>query len=207
MNLEKLKDAEAYFYELYPKGFEDEAMAVIRKRHNTAKISEQVHEMFSKDKFGQPELICEAYSKIVSKSSLISLFEKPKVRDMVKGMSVGQKDMLSIALYELLYGDKKEGFNDLIEILAENKLAKWSLVSLLPYYFYRDKEYFIKPTTTKNVIKHFELPDLVYKPRPSFEFYEAYTKVLEQMKKKVNINTTDNAAFTGFLMISMEDNS
>lgn len=205
MNLEKLKDAEAYFYELYPKDFEDEALAEIRKRHNTAKISEQVHEMFSKDNFGMPELICENYAKIVSKSSLVSLFEKPKVRDMVKAMSLEQKDMLSIALYELLFGDKKDGFESLVEVLVHNKLAKWSLVSLIPYYFYREKEFFIKPTTTKNVIKYFEIEDLVYKPRPSYEFYSAYKKVLNKMKKEVKLNSKDNAAFTGFLMMSMEE--
>lgn len=205
MNLEKLKDAEAYFYELYPKDFEDEALAEIRKRHNTAKISEQVHEMFSKDNFGMPELICENYAKIVSKSSLVSLFEKPKVRDMVKAMSLEQKDMLSIALYELLFGDKKDGFESLVEVLVHNKLAKWSLVSLIPYYFYREKEFFIKPTTTKNAIKYFEIEDLVYKPRPSYEFYSAYKKVLNKMKKEVKLNSKDNAAFTGFLMMSMEE--
>ncbi len=205
MNLEKLKDAEGYFFEIYPKGFDDEALAVIRKRHNTAKIAEQVHEMFSKDSFGQPELICENYAKIVSKSSLISLFEKPKIKDMVKAMSTAQKDMLSIALYELLYGDKKDGFESLVEILAENKLAKWSLVSLIPYYYYRDKEYFIKPTTTKNILKHFEIPELVYKPRPSYEFYEKYSKILTNMKKYVSLKEKDNAAFTGFLMMSMEE--
>jgi hypothetical protein len=205
MNLQKLKDAEVYFYELYPKGFDDEGLSQIRKRHNTAKISEQVQEMFAPDNFGQPELICENFAKIVSKSSLISLFEKPKVRDMVKGMSIAQKDMLSIALYELLFGDKKDGFESLVDILVENKLGKWSLVSLIPYYYYREKEFFIKPTTTKNIIKYFEIENLIYKPRPSYEFYTAYKKILQKMKKKVKINTKDNAAFTGFLMISMEE--
>ena len=44
---------------------------------------------------------------------------------MIKGMSLEQKDMLSIALYELLFGNKKDGFESLVEILAMNKLAKW----------------------------------------------------------------------------------
>ncbi|WP_428738780.1 hypothetical protein [Sulfurimonas sp.] len=204
MNIQKLKEAEAHFYGLYPDGFEDEALLAVKKRHNTPKISEQVHEMFAKENFSDPDLICENYAKIVSKSSLVSLFEKPKVRDMVKVMSMEQKDMLSIALYELLFGDQKEGFEGLVEILALNKLAKWSLVSLIPYYFYREKEFFIKPTTTKNIINYFEVPDLVYKPKPSYEFYKEYKKVLQKMKKEVKINTNDNAAFTGFLMIVME---
>ena len=74
------------------------------------------------------------------------------------------------------------------------------------YYNNRQKEYFIKPTTTKNVIKYFEIKDLVYKPTPSFEFYDSYKKVLNEMKKNVHKSLyPDNAAFTGFLRIVMED--
>jgi hypothetical protein len=206
MNLNKLKDAENYFFELYPKGFEDEALQVIIKRHNTAKIGNEVQELFSKDNFAMPQLICDNFAKIVSKSSLISLFEKPKARDMIKNMSIDQKDMFSIALYDLLYEDKKDGFESMVEILALFKLAKWSIISLIPYYFARQEEFFIKPTTTKNIIKHFELENIVYKPKPSYEFYVEYKKILNKMKSKVDKRITqDNAGFTGFLMMSMEE--
>ena len=74
------------------------------------------------------------------------------------------------------------------------------------YYNNRQKEYFIKPTTTKNVIKYFDIKDLIYKPTPSFEFYDAYKKVSNEMKKNVHKSLhLDNAAFTGFLRIAMED--
>lgn len=209
MNHQKLKEAEAYFLELYPQGFEDVGLLPIIKRHNTAKIGEQVREMFSKENFTQPDIICANFTKIVSKSSLISLFEKPKVRDMIKDMRMERKDMLSIGLYEMLYGNKKEGFDIMVEILSFYTLAKWSLVTLISYYFYRDKEFFIKPTTTKNIITFFEIEGLVYKPRPSYEFYIQYTKVLKTMKKEVSkkISPNDNAGFTGFLMMSMEEES
>ncbi len=207
MNLEKLKNAEAYFLELYPEGFQDIGLQPIIKRHNTAKIGEQVRELFAKENFSQPELICENFAKIASKSTLISLFEKPKVRDMVKSMRMERRDMFAIGLYELLYGDKKEGFETLVEVLSFYGLAKWSLVTLIPYYFYRDKAFFIKPTTTKNIIAFFEIEGLVYKPKPSYEFYIAYTSVLEKMKANVGakISHDDNAAFTGFLMMAMEE--
>ena len=38
MNLEKLKEAEAYFLELYPQGFEDVGLLPIIKKHNTANV-------------------------------------------------------------------------------------------------------------------------------------------------------------------------
>ncbi|MCD8545476.1 MAG: hypothetical protein LRY52_11780 [Sulfurospirillum cavolei] len=207
MNLEKLKNAEAYFLELYPEGFQDIGLQPIIKRHNTAKIGEQVRELFAKENFSQPELICENFAKIASKSTLISLFEKPKVRDMMKEMRMERRDMFSIGLYEMLYGDVKEGFEIVVEVLSFYGLAKWSLVTLIPYYFDRAKAFFIKPTTTKNVIAFFEIKDVVYKPKPSYEFYIAYTSVLENMKANVGekISHDDNAAFTGFLMMAMEE--
>ncbi|WP_072682645.1 hypothetical protein [Arcobacter sp. LA11] len=206
MNLKKLKNAEELFFELYPKGFADELLQPIIKRHNIPKLSQTVQELFTKDSFGQPELICESFTKIVSRSSMISLFEKPKVRDMVKSMSIEQKDIFSISLYNLLYEDKEDGFESLVEILAMYKLAKWSIISIIPYYLYRDKEFFIKPTTTKNIIKFFDIENVVYKPRPSYEFYVKYKKVLEKMKPKVKKSLReDNAFFTGFLMIVMEE--
>lgn len=207
MNLQKLGEAEAYFLELYPQGFEDVALLPIIKRHNTAKIGEHVRELFTKENFTQPDIICENFTKIVSKSTLISLFEKPKVRDMIKSMRMERRDMFAIGLYEMLYGDKKEGFETLVEVLSFYGLAKWSIVTLIPYYFYRDKEFFIKPTTTKNIIAFFEIEGLVYKPKPSYEFYVKYANVLETMKRNIGekISHDDNAAFTGFLMMAMEE--
>lgn len=207
MNLLKLKNAEDYFFELYPDGFEDAGLLPIIKRHNTAKIGEQVREMFAKENFSQPELICENFAKIVSKSTLISLFEKPKVRDMMKEMRMERRDMFSIGLYEMLYGDAKEGFEIVVEILSFYGLAKWSIVTLIPYYFDRAKAFFIKPTTTKNIIAFFEIQGLVYKPKPSYEFYVAYTNILSTMRANVSprISPNDNAGFTGFLMIAMEE--
>ncbi|WP_041956131.1 hypothetical protein [Sulfurospirillum arsenophilum] len=207
MNLHKLQEAEAYFLELYPQGFEDVGLLPIIKRHNTAKLGEQVREMFAKENFTQPDIICENFAKIVSKSTLISLFEKPKVRDMIKSMRMERKDMLCIGLYEMLYGDQKEGFDTLVEVLSFYSLAKWSIVTLIPYYFYRDKEFFIKPTTTKNIIEFFEIEGLAYKPKPSYEFYVAYKKILGSMRAEVSekISPNDNAGFTGFLMMIMEE--
>lgn len=205
MNTQKLKEAEAHFLSLYPKGFEDEGFQPIIKKHNTAKIGELAQEMFTPDCFGQPERICENFTKIVSKSTLVSLFEKPKIRGMVQGMSGGQKEMLSTGLYELLYGKKEGGFEILVEALAVYKMAKWPIVTLIPYYYAREKEIFVKPTTTKDIIKTFELKDLTYKPRPTYAFYEKYKKELFGMKKLVNLSSEDNAAFTGFLMIGMKE--
>ena len=205
MNLEKLKIIEEHFFEMYPKGFEDEGLASIVKRHNVAKITALTQEFFAKEKFAYPQQIVDDMVKIVSKSSLISLFEKPKFRDAINGLSLESKELLSIGLEEMLHGSFKNGFNIVLDILSQEKLAKWSIISVIPYYYAPKKHIFIKPTTTKNVLKYFEIDNIVYKPRPSYEFYAKYKKVLAQFKKEVTKKlSNDNAKFTGFLMMGIE---
>ena len=204
MNLEKLEEAEANFFAFYPKGFEDEGLLPIIKRHNTEKIGKSVEELFAPERFQNGDEIGESFAKIVSKSTLISLFEKPRVRDMIKNMSMDQRDMFAIALKELIHGKKERGFEMIVEVLAMYGLAKWSIVTLIPYYYDREKNFFIKPTTTKDIIKFFEIGGIIYKPRPTYEFYERYTRVLSEMRSHVSpLIGNDNAGFTGFLMMAM----
>ena len=206
MNLEKLKDVEAEFLFHYPKGFEDEKFFPTMKKFNPSKLEEFTKESLKKESFSNPNLVVDAFFKIIQKSVLISLFDKLKFRDMLASLTSYEKDMLSIELYELLHGNIKDGFDGIVEFLNQYKLAKWTIISVVLYYNNRQKEYFIKPTTTKNVIKYFEIKDLIYKPTPSFEFYDSYKKVLNVMKKNVDKTLSfDNAAFTGFLRIGMED--
>ncbi len=205
MNLDKLKDLESEFLDRYPKGFEDEHFFPTMKKFKPEKLEEFAKEVLKKENFSNPNLVVEGFFKTIQKSVMVSLFDKLKLKDAIATLNSYEKDMLSIEIYELLYGNKKEGFEGLVEFLSEYKLAKWTIISVVPYSINRQKEYFIKPTTTKNIIKYFELKDLIYKPKPSFKFYDNYTKVLDEMKSNVNDSVTfDNAAFTGFLKIGIE---
>ena len=206
MNLEKLKDVETEFLLQYPKGFEDAVFFPTMKKFDPSKLNAFTKENLKKENFSNPNLLVDSFFQIIQKSVLVSLFDKLKFRDMKDSLTSYEKDMLSIEIYELLHGNQKNGFEGLVEFLSQYNLAKWTIISVILYYNNRQKEYFIKPTTTKNVIKYFEIKDLVYKPTPSFEFYDSYKKVLNEMKKNVHKSLyPDNAAFTGFLRIVMED--
>ncbi|QDF28782.1 hypothetical protein [Halarcobacter anaerophilus] len=205
MNLEKLKDLEAEFLDRYPKGFKDEYFFPTMKKFSPEKLEIFAKEALKKENFSNPNLVVEGFFKTVQKSVMVSLFDKLKLRDAIISLNSYEKDMLSIEIYELLYGRKKDGFEGLVEFLSEYQLAKWTILSIVPYSLHRKKEYFIKPTTTKNIIKYLEIKDVVYKPKPSFEFYKNYTKTLNEMKKHLNKNLTfDNAVFTGFLKVAIE---
>jgi len=205
MNLKRLKDLESEFLCSYPKGFKDEHFFPTMKKFKPEKLEEFAKEALKKENFSNPNLVVDGFFKTIQKSVMVSLFDKLKLKDMIASLNSYEKDMLSIEIYELLYGDKKEGFEGLVDFLAQYNLAKWTLVSIVPYTINRQTEYFIKPTTTKNVIKYFELKDCIYKPKPSYEFYENYTKILDDMKKNLHDTLTfDNAVLTSFLKIGIE---
>lgn len=205
MNIEKLKDYEAEFLSQYPEGFDDRNFFATMKSFNPLKLEEFAKDVLKKENFQNPSLVVEGFFKVVQKSVFVSLFDKLKLKDMISSLNSYEKDMLSIELYELLYGNKKNGFEGLVEFLAEYKLAKWTIISVVPYTINRDGDYFIKPTTTKNIIKTFDLEDMIYKPRPSYEFYNKYSKALNKMKKSVHKSLSpDNVGFTAFLKVAMD---
>jgi len=49
-------------------------------------------------------------------------------------------------------------------------------LTVIPAYYYPNKEVFIKPTTVKNIIEIFELEGLQYKATPSYDFYKNIRK-------------------------------
>lgn len=205
MNLENLKQAEAKFLATYPGGFEHPDMLAMGKKHMMEKRVAQVQEMFAEDQFQDTHDVVQNMSKMVSRSTMVSLFEKPKFRDYVNTLHNQHETILANGLKQMLHGDQEQGFNMMLDVLADGKLAKWSLMTVLPVYFSPNTEVFVKPTTTKGVIQKYELASLVYKPRPSWEFYREYRSIIGQMKSSVDPRLSpNNAAFTGFLWMSME---
>ena len=206
MNLKRLTQAEAEFLARYPGGFNHPDMITIGKKHNVGKMTEQAKELLNKKAFQKTGPVLDSLIKIVSRSSMVSMFEKPKFRDYVNGLDRDEREALAMGFQLLLHGKQQRGFEIVIDILARGKLAKWSLITICPNYMKPLDEVFVKPTTAKNVIKYLELENLDYKPRPSWAFYEEFRRQILAMKEKVDPSISpSNAAFTGFLMMSLGD--
>jgi len=205
VNIEKLKHAQNTFLAKYPHGFADEGMAEIIKRHNKAKLDEFAQQNFGPDCASHVEQTVANMVRCVSRSSMVSMFEKPKFRDFCGRLDRHQKDFLVDSLVAFLHGDQQIGFEGILDLLLTEKLGRWSLMTIIPSYFAPQKEVFVKPTTAKIIIKELELKELEYKPRPSWEFYTAYRNFVNQAKLKVDKSIApSNAAFTGFLMMALE---
>jgi hypothetical protein len=206
MNFNKLKQVEEAFLNRYPGGFDNPEMVEIGKKHKMDKMIRFTHTCFEKNNFDQPDLIVDHMIKVVSRSSMVSVFEKPKFRDYVNSLTPASKLMLSQGLETLLYVNEQQGFEMVLDVLKNGKLAKWSLMTICQTYFRPDFDVFIKPTTTKWVIEFLELDHLIYKPTPTWSFYEQYRSLINEIKSKVDPSLSRyNADFSGFLMLSMND--
>ena len=204
MNIKKLKIAEKNFLCAYPGGFAHPEMLAMGKKHNVNKLSEFCQTVLAKDKFNQRDELLDNWVKVISRSSMISLFEKPKFRSFVNVQMGAERTALAESLYEILHGNAYKGFELQVELLKRDKIAKWSLISAAPAYYRLQDEVFIKPTTAKGVITHFELEGLNYKPTPNWDFYQRYRDALLEMKKHVDpALAPSNPAFSGFLMMAM----
>jgi len=163
-------------------------------------------ESFSKENFQRPDLIVQNMAKIISRSSIISVFEKPGFRDFANALAPDQRDFLSHGIEELLHGNEQTGFEMVLDLLKSRRLAKWSLMTVCQTYFHPQRDVFIKPTTVKGVIAYFELEHLHYKPTPAWNFYEAYRSAFLEMKMKLDPSLSPtNAAFSGFLWMTIRN--
>ena len=205
MNYQKLRTAEANFLQRYPGGFSDPEMATIKKKHNVDKLVEFAQASFVPQSFNRPEFIVESVLKVVSRSSMVSRFEKPKFRDFIQALNSHEREALAAAFEKRLYGrNKKRGFEEVLGMLSHHKLAKWAIISVVPFYFSPHKEAFVKPTIAKGILAYLEIDDLIYKPTPSWSFYQGYQKLLAEIKKEVLPTLSpNNAALTGFMMMSL----
>jgi hypothetical protein len=204
MNIIKLKQAETDFFEKYPDGFESPEMKEISKKHKVKQMVKLAHKTLSPEALVNVQEASESIIKLVTRSSMVSLFEKPKFRDAVRMMNNNEKSLLAEGVFNLLHGDEETGFNQLVDLLLKYKLAKWTLVTVFRCYYYPNTDLLYKPTTVKNIIKTYELENLAYKPRPTYDFFVLYRNTINEMKNHVHESLSpNNAAFSGFLMMTM----
>lgn len=202
--MEKLKTLELLFLRDYPQGFDTEELKEVGKKHNIEKLADFVNENFTKACFKDERHILDAYQKLISRSSMVSRFEKPAFKRFIESIGDDQADLI-FSLYELIHGDEAKGFDALVAVLRPHKLAKWPVVSALLAYLRPQEEVFIKPTTVKNILNYFEITDFKYNAKPTYDFYRQYRQFINELKADVpSVLKPNNPAFSGFLMMTLE---
>ena len=204
MNILRLEEAQAAFLERFPGGFAHPELVAIGKKHRMGKMTALAQERFAKASFKDADAIVRGMTEIVGKSSVVSIFEKPRFKEFAGLMTSPDRRQLADGLRAWLYGDRQAGFEAVLDVLAAGRLAKWTLQTVVPMYFHPTSEVFLKPTTVQGVIKFFELDVPPYRPTPSWEFYEAYRGAILDLQARVDLSLKPGtAAFCGFLMMVM----
>ena len=204
MNVRKLEQAEAAFLARFPQGFSDPGLERIRKSHNVERLADFARANVTEAALSRPQKFAETLLTIVSRSSMVSRFEKPPFKEFIDSLDSKDKRRLSEAFRDRLFGRQPEGFDAIVDLFGRYKLARWSLVSAVPFYFAPAREAFVKPSTARKIVTFLDVDDLQYHPRPDWRFYVGYRKLVIAIKGKVDSSLTpNNAATTGFLMATM----
>lgn len=203
MNIAKLKEREEQFLNRYPGGFQNPEMEQIGKRHNISRLVSFAQAELTPEKFSDPDEALEAVSKLVSRSSLVSVFEKTAFRNHLDALPAVERADLAEGFRELIHGDQEAGFERVVSLLAPYKLAKWTIITAVLYYRDPAQELVIKPTTVKGVIAYFDIKDIIYQPKPTYDFYRQYREKIRLLKMAVGEELqVENGAFCGFLMFA-----
>ena len=205
MNKTKLLNCEKEFLSTYPDGFESEDMKRIGKKHNIQKHVDYIHKVCSKKHLKAGLTSYSDVLKVITRSSMVSVFEKMRFRDACNDFDKHEKLEFLDAVYEIIHGDEKKGFNKLLSIFTPYKLAKWPILTAWKAYYYPHSDVFIKPTTVKKIIVYLELKDIVYSPKASYGFYKKYRRKMKEMKAVIKTESLKphNPAFSGFLMMTI----
>lgn len=144
-------------------------------------------------------------TKLISKSSLVSVFEKVKFRNLIQESDDLFKRDIVGAIRVMLHENEETGFTQLVNLLAPYQLAKWPIITVLLTYYRPKQDVFVKPTTVKQIIQVMELEDIHYTSKVNYDFYRTYRSALLDMMQHVNPELSiSNGHFSGFLMMTME---
>ena len=204
MNLNKLDLLEREFLARFPEGWNSEELVQIGKKHKLQKHIDYIHKVCAKENMQQGLSVYMDVMKVVSNSSMVSVFEKVRFRDFVKEIDDTDKHELMGSIFEMLHGDEEEGFTRLISLLSFYKLAKWPIITVWLAYWDVDYQVFVKPTTVKKIINYLELEDISYSSKANYQFYTKYRAYINELKKHVDKRIqTSNPAFSGFFMMTI----
>lgn len=205
INIKKLKEYETRFYMRYPNGWESEALQATLKKHNVGKMESFAQEVLSEDGLRHELEAMKGIVKLISRSSLVSVFEKVKFKNLIaESDDLFQREIVD-TIRIMLHENEALGFERLAALLSPYKMAKWPIITVLLTYYQPKKQVFVKPTTVKAIIRNVELTNLTYTPKVNYSFYREYRDAFLTMTSHVNKELSkSNGHFSGFLMMTME---
>jgi len=177
----------------FPGGLDDEEFNELGKKHrssdkilDTIKNDVDLNSFILEDDYHINKNI-ETITKLVTKSSMISVFEKVTFKKYIADKKI-QATFLK-ALYEMLTNLNENTMSEFVGVLnlknaeLNKRVATWPLVTFFLVYFNDNNEIFIKPSTIKKLGKLLEY-DIKYESIPNYMTYTNIKKMIMDYKKQ-----------------------
>jgi len=154
----KFSEAVVHFLKHFPGGFQDLAYQNSERAYKTA-ARDLMADLLGRDAIrdlnsaGEYAKVCQHASRVMSKTSLISPYEKLWLRNGTD--SPGRQQIFATSLENVLYGEgpASERFEAFFRTLYELGAAKWPIATHFQFLAFPETHIFLKPQVTKHVAK------------------------------------------------------
>lgn len=95
----------------------------------------------------------------------------------------------------------KTDFEKLVSLLKSQDLAKWTLVTYLPYMWQPDTHMYLKPEATKDFAERVGYPlAQVYEAKPQYDVYQSLLDLVMKTEASIkNLNPRDKIDIQSFI--------
>ena len=203
------------FLKAFPKGFYDETYLSWERDYKWAahlRWKELLGPKIFKKLLDEENFfeIANRAVKVESRTNLLFSFEKMALRDALK-TSKGA-EVFAQGLFVHLYGKGPVDLNfkiwcETVESLPviQTRVLTWPIVTVFGFLARPDQFCYLKPTVTKKAAENYGYP-FVYHSRPSWESYERYLKMCEQVMKDLkDLKPRDMIDIQSFLWVQGSD--
>ena len=191
--------ARARFLRIFPDGFAAEAYL----------NSERAYKLTAKQKLDQSlplesalesSGLGEAALAIFRATNLLSPFEKTRLQDPLRGPNA---DQFVHGAAKFALGDHKAGLLEMTKALKPHEMAKWTVVTYLPFLWQPNSQMFLKPEVTKNYaerVGHSFAND--YSPQLDLSVYSSLLDLASETERQVvELKPKDHIDLQSFIWV------
>ncbi|PCJ61500.1 MAG: hypothetical protein COA65_00630 [Rhodospirillaceae bacterium] len=126
----------------------------------------------------------EAIRAVFNKTNLISPFEKMRLNDALLS---DQADQFINGAARMASGEIKNGLREMEKSLKPHDVAKWTVVTYLPFLWNPTKHMFLKPTITKDFSERIGHPFFNnYEAKLDIGVYESLLDLVDKTEQKIS---------------------
>ncbi len=191
--------AKARFLRIFPDGLHDQAYLDSERAYKIA-AKEKLDTTLPLKSALESSGNGEAALAVFRATNLLSPFEKTKLQDALRGPNADQF-IKGAAVFAS--GDTKAGLSDMAQALKPHDVAKWTVVTYLPFLWQPTSHMFLKPEVTKNFaerVGHSYAND--YSPELDLSVYSSLLDLANETEQQIaSLKPRDHIDVQSFIWV------